>query len=105
MKYQIVYDKPAVKFLKRQTKEKQKWIIDAIRQLPHTGDIKTLAGHPGVFRLRVGGYRVIYSIENEILIIRILDIGNRGDVYKQWFLPVPVIKEPAFYNGKKSYPV
>ena len=69
MKYQIVYDKPAVKFLKRQTKEKQKWIIDAIRQLPHTGDIKTLAGHPGVFRLRVGGYRVIYSIENEILII------------------------------------
>ena len=82
MKYQIVYDKPAVKFLKRQTKEKQKWIIDAIRQLPHTGDIKTLAGHPGVFRLRVGGYRVIYSIENEILIIRIMDIGNRGDVYK-----------------------
>ena len=82
MKYQIVYDKPAVKFLKRQTKEKQQWIIDAIRQLPHTGDIETLAGHPGVFRLRVGGYRVIYSIENEILIIRILDIGNRGDVYK-----------------------
>ena len=82
MTYKIVYDKPAVKFLKRQSAEIQKRIITAIHKLPSSGDIKPLAGHNNEFRLRVGSYRVIYSIENDILIIRVLDIGNRGDVYK-----------------------
>ena len=82
MTYKIVYDKPAVKFLKRQSAETQKRIITAIHKLPSSGDIKPLAGHNNEFRLRVGSYRVIYSVENDILIIRVLDIGNRGDVYK-----------------------
>ena len=82
MSYKIIYDRPAIKFLKKQTKEKQQWIVSAIHKLPESGDIKPMSGREGMFRLRVGGYRVIYSVENESLIIRILDIGNRGDVYK-----------------------
>jgi len=82
MSCRIIYDKPAVKFLKRQPKETQKRIISAIHNLPGTGDIKPLAGHVNTFRLRVGSYRVIYSVENNVLIVRVLDIGNRGDVYK-----------------------
>ena len=41
-----------------------------------------MSGHIGLFRLRVGTYRVLYTIENDVLIVRVLDIGNRGDVYK-----------------------
>lgn len=82
MTYRIVYDKPAVKFLKRQPREIQERIISAIHKLPESGDIKPLAGHINLFRLRIGSYRVIYSIENDVLIVRVLDIGNRGDVYK-----------------------
>lgn len=43
MSYRIIYDKPAVKFLKRQPKETQKRIISAIHNLPDAGDIKPLA--------------------------------------------------------------
>ncbi len=82
MSYKIVYDKPAVKFLKRQSRETQERIISAIHKLPDSGDIKPLSGHTNEFRLRVGSFRVIYSVENDVLIVRVLDIGNRGDVYK-----------------------
>ena len=82
MTCKIVYDKPAVKFLKRQSRETQERIISAIHKLPGSGDVKPLAGHVNEFRLRIGGFRVIYTIENDILIVRVLDIGNRGDVYK-----------------------
>ena len=82
MNDRIIYDKPAVKFLKRQSKETQERIVSAIHKLPHSGDIKPLAGRINEFRLRIGGFRVIYSVENDILIVRVLDIGNRGDVYK-----------------------
>ena len=82
MTYRIVYDKPAVKFLKCQPRDIQKRIISAIHKLPESGDVKPMAGHINEFRLRVGSYRVIYSVENDVLIVRVLDIGNRGDVYK-----------------------
>jgi len=36
-----------------------------------------------MFRLRVGDYRVIFTINRDELIIAILSIGNRGDVYKK----------------------
>ncbi|PPC89580.1 MAG: plasmid stabilization system [Methylobacter sp.] len=44
-------------------------------------DIKKLAGREG-FRLRIGGYRALYRIEEERLIIEVVAIGNRGDIYK-----------------------
>jgi len=80
--YKIVYDKPAVKFLKKQSHDIQQWIMNAIHRLPDEGDIKPLIGHNGIYRLRVGSYRIIYSIDHDVLIVKILDIGNRGDIYK-----------------------
>lgn len=44
-------------------------------------DVAPLRGRPG-FRLRIGGWRAIYQVEEDRLIILVLDIGPRGDVYK-----------------------
>ncbi len=82
MAYEIIIEKPALRFLRKQTHENQTRILRAISNLPESGDIKPLIGHRSTYRLRVGTYRVIYSLENNILIVRVLDIGNRGDVYK-----------------------
>ena len=78
----IEIDKPAMKFLARQPKPQQERLLRAISRLSDEGDIKPMAGFEDLYRLRVGNYRVLYTIENNRLIVRILQIGNRGDVYK-----------------------
>lgn len=82
MAYKIKLSKDAQKFLQRQPPKQQAKIIEAILKLPYTGDIKAMKGHKNLFRLRVGGYRIIYSVENGELIVYVLEIGNRGDIYK-----------------------
>lgn len=82
MTYQIIYDKPALKFLRKQTPEQQRRLVAAIHKLPEQGDIKPMAGRPEEYRLRVGPYRVLYTVRETVLVVQVLSIGNRGDVYK-----------------------
>ncbi len=82
MTYRIVIEKPAMKFLQKQPQAQRERLLRAIQGLPDAGDIKPMSGHENLYRLRVGSYRVIYTIEGDLLIVRVLTIGNRGDVYK-----------------------
>ena len=77
--FQISYSKKAVKFLKRQDVPSQKRLVTAISKLPLEGDIKKLQGIDG-YRLRVGNFRVLFNVDG--IIIDIIDIGNRGQIYK-----------------------
>lgn len=77
--FQIVYSKKALRFLKKQDKPTQKRLVTAISQLPIEGDIKKMQGTRG-YRLRVGSYRILFDING--IIIDIIDIGNRGQIYK-----------------------
>ena len=81
MSYRIVYEKPAVKFIRRQPPEQRSRILKAIEKLPYQGDVKRLAGRPGEWRLRVGSYRILYTIDDDILLFRVLDAGSRGEIY------------------------
>ena len=38
----------------------------------------------GLFRLRVGAFRVLYTVDNGKLVVCVVDAGNRGDVYKRY---------------------
>ena len=82
MQYEILIDKPAQKFILKQTPEQRKRILTAIRKLPTEGDRKILRGYPGYYRLRVGDYRIIYTVEEKVLIVRVINAGNCGDIYK-----------------------
>ncbi len=77
--FQINYSKKAIKFLKKQDKSTQLRIVTAISKLPTSGDIKRLQGTKG-YRLRVGDYRVLFDVNG--LIIDIIEIGPRGQIYK-----------------------
>ena len=44
-------------------------------------NVKKLVGRPG-YRLRVGDWRVIYTLDAGRLVIRVLDIGAHGGVYQ-----------------------
>jgi len=77
--FQITYSKKAIKFLQKQDKTTQKRLIYAIKKLPLEGDIKKLQNTKG-FRLRVGNFRVLFDVNG--IIIDIIEIGNRGQIYK-----------------------
>lgn len=79
--YRIIIEKSAAQFLKEQPKQQQERLLKALYEIPN-GDIKPIKGFKGIYRLRVGNYRVIYRIKNDELIIIVLKIGNRGDIYK-----------------------
>ncbi len=77
--FQIVYSKKAIKFLKKQDAQTKKRLVTAIGRLPLEGDIKKLQGANG-YRLRVGDFRVLFDVNG--IIIDIIEIGNRGQIYK-----------------------
>ncbi len=80
--YKIFIKKPAKKFIEKQPPKQQKRILEAIMKLPHEGDISPYKAHEGYFRLRVGGYRIIYTIDHGILTVTVTNADNRGQVYK-----------------------
>lgn len=82
--YRIIVKKKAKKFIDKLPMNERKRIAYAIEQLPNGEDIKKLKGHDELLRLRVGEYRIIYSVDNGKLIVCIVDAGNWGDVYKRY---------------------
>lgn len=83
MTYKIIVNKDAKKFIEKQPKNQRIRIYKAINKLP-MGDTKKMKGFEQLYRLRVGDYRIIYSIIENELIIEIIDINNRGDIYKNY---------------------
>lgn len=83
MKYRIELKKKPQKFIKSQPPKQQERLLKAISKLPD-GDVKALSGFKDVYRLRVGDYRVIYEIRNDILLITVVNIGNRGQIYNRF---------------------
>lgn len=75
---EIIYSKDAIKFLNKQTRQTQSRIISAIEKIPN-GDIRKLKGRSG-YRLRVGTFRILFDEKGTI--INIIDIDNRGQIYK-----------------------
>lgn len=84
----IRYSKDALKFLSKLDTKSVNRIRSAIQGLtltPPVGDIKLMQGYTdNRKRLRVGSWRIIYKYgaENNVEILFIIDIGNRGDIYK-----------------------
>jgi mRNA interferase RelE/StbE len=56
-------------------------VIEALKTNPFQG--KRLKGKlAGDYSLRLGNYRIIYTVKNERLIIYIIDLGHRSEIYK-----------------------
>ena len=84
----IKYSRDALRFLSKLDAKSVNRIRTAIQGLtltPPVGDIKMMQGYTdNRKRLRVGSWRIIYKYgaENEVEILFVIDIGNRGDIYK-----------------------
>ena len=86
MKYTIIIEKLAEKFIVKLPKPEKENVLKAIYKLPEGSDIKQLKGKKskGLYRLRVDDYRIIYTVNNQQLIVLVVDAGNRGDIYNRY---------------------
>lgn len=84
MNYEIKIDRKALKFINKQPQDQKRRILSAINKLPHVGDRRKLEGAENLYRLRVGDYRIIYTVDNGQLVIFVIDAGNRGQVYNRY---------------------
>ena len=83
--YKILITTTAEKQLKKLSKDAQRKISAIIVSLgiePRPYSCKKLSGTSSTYRIRVGDYRIIYDILKHEVIITILKIGHRRDVYK-----------------------
>jgi mRNA interferase RelE/StbE len=84
--YKLTYKKSALKAIRKMPRpQAQKLLheLEVMAQNPYgyQGDWKLMKGEP-YWRLRQGSYRAICSIDQGELVVLVLKIGSRGDVYK-----------------------
>ncbi len=83
--YEIIVSKTAEKALLKIPKKDQVKVISAISELathPFSARCKKVQGEENTFRIRIGDYRVIYEIEGRKLLVLVLKIGHRKEIYK-----------------------
>ena len=57
--------------------------IDALAENPRPPGIQKLKGHDKTFRCRVGSYRIVYELHDDILLVLIVEVGHRREVYRR----------------------
>ncbi|MCP9860809.1 MULTISPECIES: type II toxin-antitoxin system RelE/ParE family toxin [unclassified Cyanobium] len=57
-------------------------VIDLLADNPRPPGCIALQGETGVYRVRVGDYRIVYEVMDQILIVQVVRIGHRRDVYR-----------------------
>lgn len=85
MSYRILITKQVEKqidALPQQAAERVEQHIEALHTDPRPFGVKKLKGSTETYRVRVGNYRILYSIEDRTQTITLLTIDNRKDVYR-----------------------
>lgn len=86
MTYTVIIKKTAQKQILRLPKvyyEKIKKAIFSLEKLPRPHGSLNLTGTDNHYRIRIGPYRIVYSIEDQELIVYVIDVDDRKDVYRK----------------------
>lgn len=82
--FAVQVDRAVAKLLRKLDRPVQARLVAALAGLatePRPAGVKALAGHPGLLRIRVGDYRIVYTVRDRELIVLVVHLGHRGDVY------------------------
>ena len=85
MTYQVLFQPSALRELRKLPRKVQVRIVtrsEALAKEPRPPGVKKLEGMKGLYRLRVGKRRMIYQIQDERLVVLVVRIGHRRDVYR-----------------------
>lgn len=85
MTYQVEITPAAKRQIKKLVKQTQELIIQRLEQLaenPRPPGVLKMEGEENLYRVRIGDYRIIYEIQDRVLLIVVVKVGHRGDVYR-----------------------
>lgn len=85
--YRVEFAKSAQREFDRLPRKLQEKVLEAVSLLsanPYSEllRIKKLKGAASLFRVRLGDYRVVYEVRNEVLLVVVIKIGHRSEVYR-----------------------
>jgi mRNA interferase RelE/StbE len=83
--HKVELKKSPEKFIRQLSRKIQFQLIDALEGLskdPRPAGVKKLAGMDNLYRIRCGDYRVVYTIQDKKLLILVVRIAHRKEVYK-----------------------
>ncbi len=83
-RYEVKIDQRAAKLLRKLDRPLQAKLVAVIGTLavdPRPPGVKALTGHPSLLRIRVGNYRIVYTVDDGILLVLVVHLGHRGSVY------------------------
>lgn len=83
--YRIEFTRSAEKDLRRLDRSRVASILQEISCLsndPRPHGVKKLAGAERTYRIRIGDYRVVYEIEDDVLLVLVVRVAHRKDVYR-----------------------
>jgi mRNA interferase RelE/StbE len=86
MTYRIQLAPAAVRQLRKLDPTARRRIQAAIELLadqPRPSGAKKLVGGDGEWRVRTGDYRIVYEIRDEVLLVLVVAVGNRRDIYQR----------------------
>ena len=86
MSYKIEFSRKAERQFRDLTAQIQKRLkpkIDALARTPRPRGVKKLEGEDELYRIRVGDYRVIYQIQDKALIVLVVSLGDRKEIYQR----------------------
>ena len=85
MSYRVEFSRGASKQFRKLPLNIQKRIqakIDELAIEPRPNRVKKLQGDDNSYRIRVGDYRIVYEIKDDILLVIVIKIKHRSEVYK-----------------------
>ena len=85
MSYRVEVKRSAAKALKKIPKADRKRIADKIDSLAESlpnPDTTKMKGNNPFHKVRVGDYRIVYEIQEDVLVILVVKIGHRKDIYR-----------------------
>jgi mRNA interferase RelE/StbE len=83
--YNVKVAEDAAKFIRKQEKRIQRQIINNIRELaqnPRPQDCKKLQGYKDLYRIPSGNYRIVYCIREKTLLVFVVRVAHRKDIYR-----------------------
>ena len=86
MSYIVKVSRPAEKFLRALTDKKLyqrlREALDALEENPRPINSVKLQGEEELYRVRVGDYRIVYQIQDRQLIVLVVQMGHRREIYR-----------------------